>query len=61
MTKKASKHIPNREVRNVDSKKHRVDREEKQKQHGDKVVMWVFGALIVLAIIYMVWSMYIVQ
>ena len=39
MTKKASKHIPNREVRNVDSKKHRIDREEKQKANGDKVVM----------------------
>ena len=61
MTKKASKHIPNREVRNVDSKKHRIDREEKQKANGDKVVMWVFGVLIALAVIYMVWSMYVVQ
>ena len=51
MTKKASKHIP----------KHRSDREVQQKQQGDKVVKWIFGSLVVLAIIYMVWSMFIVQ
>lgn len=61
MTKKASKHIPNHEVRNVASKKHRLDREVQQKQQGDKVVKWIFGSLVVLAIIYMVWSMFIVQ
>ena len=61
MTKKASKHIPNHEVRNVADKKHRLDREVQQKQQGDKVVKWIFGSLVVLAIIYMVWSMFIVQ
>ena len=61
MTKKASKHIPNHEVRNVAGKKHRTDREVQQKQQGDKVVKWIFGSLVVLAIIYMVWSMFIVQ
>lgn len=61
MTKKASKHIPNHEVRNVAAKKHRSDREVQQKQQGDKVVKWIFGSLVVLAIIYMVWSMFIVQ
>ena len=38
MTKKASKHIPNHEVRNVECKKNLSDRDMKQKQHGDKVV-----------------------
>ena len=61
MTKKASKHIPNHEVRNVAGKKHRSDREVQQKQQGDKVVKWIFGSLVVLAIIYMVWSMFMVQ
>lgn len=61
MTNKASKHIPNHEVRNVAGKKHRSDREVQQKQQGDKVVKWIFGSLVVLAIIYMVWSMFIVQ
>ena len=61
MTKKASKHIPNHEVRNVAGKKHRSDREVQKKQQGDKVVKWIFGSLVVLAIIYMVWSMFIVQ
>ena len=61
MTKKASEHIPNHEVRNVAGKKHRSDREVQQKQQGDKVVKWIFGSLVVLAIIYMVWSMFIVQ
>lgn len=61
MTKKASKHIPNHEVRNVAGKKHRSDREVQQRQQGDKVVKWIFGSLVVLAIIYMVWSMFIVQ
>ena len=61
MTKKASKHTPNHEVRNVAGKKHRLDREVQQKQQGDKVVKWIFGSLVVLAIIYMVWSMFIVQ
>ena len=61
MTKKASKHIPNHEVRNVAGKKHRSDREVQQKQQGDQVVKWIFGSLVVLAIIYMVWSMFIVQ
>lgn len=61
MTKKTSKHIPNHEVRNVAGKKHRSDREAQQKQQADKVVKWIFGSLVVLAIIYMVWSMFIVQ
>ena len=35
MTKKASKHIPNHEVRIVAVKKHRLDREVQKTQQGD--------------------------
>lgn len=34
----------------------RAKREEKQKQQGEKVVKWIFYGLIVLAIIYMIYS-----
>ena len=29
---------------------------KKQEEQGKKVVMWIFGALIVLAIIYLIWT-----
>jgi len=29
---------------------------KKQEEQGKKVVAWIFGALIVLAIVYMIWS-----
>ena len=29
---------------------------KKQEEQGKKVVAWIFGALIVLAIIYMIWT-----
>ena len=30
---------------------------KKQEEQGKKVVMWIFGGLIVLAIIYMLWTL----
>jgi hypothetical protein len=30
---------------------------KKQEEQGKKVVMWIFGGLIVLAIIYMIWTL----
>ena len=30
--------------------------QKKQEEQGKKVVMWIFGALILLAIIYLVWT-----
>ena len=45
---------------NVMSKnKHNAKREayaKKQEEQGKKVVAWIFGALIVLAIVYMIWT-----
>ena len=38
----------------------REKRDEKQKNQGDSVVKWIFGILVALAIIYMIWSMYLV-
>ncbi len=29
---------------------------KKQEEQGKKVVMWIFGGLIVLAIIYLIWT-----
>ena len=29
---------------------------KKQEEQGRKVVAWIFGALIVLAIVYMIWT-----
>lgn len=42
------------------NKKVNVKREayaKKQEEQGKKVVMWIFGGLIVLAIIYMLWTL----
>ncbi len=36
-------------------------REQKQKDQGEVVVKWVFGTLVVLAILYVIWTMYIVR
>ena len=34
---------------------------EKQAQKGDKIVKWIFGVLVLLAVIYMVWASIIVS
>ena len=41
------------------SKKSNVKREayaKKQEEKGQKVVAWIFGSLIVLAVIYLIWT-----
>ncbi len=41
------------------SKKNNAKREayaKKQEEQGKKVVSWIFGGLIVLAIIYLIWT-----
>lgn len=48
--------VINAETRTVKREKHVVE----EKTKGDTVVKWLFGVLIVLAVAYMVWSMYIV-
>jgi hypothetical protein len=42
-------------------KSQRNKREEEQRKQGDKVVKWIFIALIVMAIIYMIYTFSIVQ
>lgn len=49
-----------REINAVSKEVKRVKHEEKQKTQGDIVVKWIFGGLIVLAIIFTIWSMYVV-
>ena len=56
--KKNDAHIPVREVNAAEKKVVREKRDEKQKNQGDSVVKWIFGILVALAIIYMIWSMY---
>lgn len=61
MTKKKGKpQEPVREINAVSKEVKRVKHEEKQKTQGDIVVKWIFGGLIVLAIIFTIWSMYVV-
>ena len=58
--KKNDAHIPVREVNAAEKKVVREKRDEKQKNQGDSVVKWIFGILVALAIIYMIWSLYLV-
>ena len=53
--------MPVREVNNATPTKKRTEHKEKQKTQGESVVKWIFGVLVALAIIYMIWSMFIVQ
>ncbi len=59
--KEQLKHVPVREVNNVTTTKKRTEHKEKQKNQGESVVKWIFGVLVALAVIYMIWSMFIVQ
>lgn len=59
--KEQLKHVPVREVNNATPTKKRTEHKEKQKKQGESVVKWIFGVLVALAIIYMIWSMFIVQ
>ena len=58
--KKRNPKEPVREINAVAREVKREKREVKQKTQGDSVVKWIFGALLVLAILYMVWTMTIV-
>lgn len=59
--KEQLKHVPVREINNASTTTKRVEHEDKQKVQGESVVKWIFGVLVALAVIYMVWSMFIVQ
>ncbi len=59
--KKIDPHVPVREINAA--KPVAVKKQEhvaKQEKEGGKVVKWIFGVLIVLAIIFMIYSTYIV-
>lgn len=58
--KKRNPQEPVREINAVAREVKREKREVKQKIQGDSVVKWIFGVLLVLAILYMVWTMTIV-
>ncbi len=59
--KEQKKHVPAKEVKQMTTAKKRSEHNEKQKSQGESVVKWIFGVLVALAIIYMIWSMFMVQ
>ena len=59
--KEQLKHIPAREVNAASTANKREEHQDRQKNQGELVVKWIFGVLVALAIIYMIWSMFIVQ
>ncbi len=59
--KKVEKHPVVHEVNPVVQPRKREKHEDKQKDQGGKVVKWIFGALIALAVLYVIWSMYVVR
>ena len=59
--KDQAKHIAEKEVNNVQTNDKRTVHKEQQKDQGEKVVKWIFAVLVILAIIYMIWTMFIVQ
>ena len=59
--KEQLKHIPAREVNASSTAKKREEHQDRQKNQGELVVKWIFGVLVALAVIYMIWSMFIVQ
>lgn len=59
--KKVEKHPVVHEVNPVVQPRKLEKHEDKQEMQGDKVVKWIFGVLIALAILYVIWSMYIVR
>ncbi|MBM6992149.1 MAG: hypothetical protein I3J02_02650 [Prevotella sp.] len=58
--KKDNKHIPAREVNQAIKSVKKENREIKQKSKADQIVKWIFISLLILAVLYMVWTMHIV-
>lgn len=59
--KKNMSHIPAGSVNNVAPQAKKENHESKQKDQGDKIVKIIFGVLIALAIVYVIWSLFVVQ
>ncbi|MBP7767849.1 MAG: hypothetical protein KA067_02075 [Prevotella sp.] len=60
MSGKKDKHVAAHAVNNVEHQKRRADRQERQQKQGDAVIKWVFGGLIFLAILFMIYSFYVI-
>lgn len=43
------------------NKSHHSKRDAQQEEQGKKVVGWVFGVLVALALVYMVYSVFVMQ
>lgn len=59
--KKVDKHPVVHDVNKVVRTQKREIHEQKQKNQGDVVVKWIFGILMALAVLYVIWSMYVVR
>lgn len=59
--KKVDKHPVVHEVNKVVRTQKREIHEQKQKNQGYVVVKWIFGILMALAVLYVIWSMYVVR
>lgn len=57
--KKVDKHPVAHEVPQTARPRERQNHEQKQKDHGEVVVKWIFGVLFALSILYIIWTMYI--
>lgn len=53
---KTNPHEPVREINSVSREVKRMNREEQQKIHGATIVKWIFGVLILLSILYIIWT-----
>lgn len=58
--RKNAKHMPVHEVRQTPKAVKKANVEVKEKSKGERVVKWIFVALFLLAILYMVWTVTIV-
>ncbi len=54
--KKVNPHEPVRVINGETKSVRREQHVKKEKTQGDVVVKWIFGVLLLLAIIYMIWS-----
>lgn len=53
---KTNPHEPVREINSVSRESKRMNREEQQKIHGATIVKWIFGLLILLATLCIMWA-----
>lgn len=59
--KKQAKHVAAHEVNQTAKSVKKENRESRQKTTADRVVKYIFIGLIALAVIYMIWSMTVVE